>query len=532
MAMVAGVTIGITGAWWSDDATSVNASFNSGTIDLQFQGKKVDGTGSSTVWRNDVGQTWDTTNMSPGGAGLSATLPMKNVGSTDSNHMDFAIANTPSETGMDKYMRITKLTYDGKSLLEGGAGAVIPEYVAPISCNLNVNMPGVADSIPTITAAMVLAASGNTICVGPGDYSTAWETSLIDVDESVTIVSTDGPGSTTISAGIKISADGATIKGFTISKTGISSTVYSDITIKDNIITDISSSNSTVYGITIVPGAASISGITIENNQINDLHYTGALDPGHSVAGIAFGWSTGTGVISNVQIQNNIISNITSNTSAWKVGHGAYGMLINHGVSSTGYVTGLSIAHNTITNLEGLWVHAIGLETNTQNTSVTLNDISNLVDHKFPSDAIAVFLEDNPNGGTVVVNNNNFASDVSWGVAMLNSNGAVDATNNWWGDFDPSDQVFVDGNGSIDTSNHANGPFVGLINGVDTYVNGFADLKDFQAQGIKDVEPGLGAGEEKDLTMDVQLDALTPNLYQGQNVAMTMTVTMQQGPIQ
>ena len=519
IAIAAGATLGITGAWWSDQATSVNASFKAGNIDLQFKGIKVNGTGS-VEWRNDVGQTWDTTNMSPGGDVLSAALPMKNVGTINSDHMDFAIANTSSEAGMDKFMRITKLTYDGESLLEGGAGADLSDYVAPTNCTVVTSH---------INTAIGSATAGDVICVKPGTYTFTWENGVVDVKNGVTIASVDGPGTTTISAGITVNADNVTIKGFTISEKGVTSGAFSNLTIEDNVITDMNSSNSTVYGIAIVPGSTSISGITIESNQINDLHYTGALSSGFSVAGIALGWSDGTGVISDVQIKNNIISNITSNTNAWSEGHGAYGMLINYGGKSTGYVTGLSITHNTITNLEGLWVHAIGLETNTHNTSVTLNDISALVDHKSPSDAIAVFLEDNPNGDTVVVNNNNFASDVSWGVGMLNSNGTVDATNNWWGDFDPSDQVF----GTVDYLPYANGSFAGLINGVDTITNGFADLRDFQTQGIKNVKPGLSnAHERKDLVMDVQLDATTPNQYQGKKVEMTMTVTMQQGPTQ
>jgi len=535
--IVAGATLGITGAWWSDQATSANASFNSGNVDLKLWGDQQNGAGGVNWWDN-VKQTWDTENMSPGGKVLSATLPMKNFGTINSDHMDFAIANTSSEAGMDKFMRITKLTYDGKSLLEGGAGAVIPDYVAPMNCNLSVNMPGVAGSVPKITTAIANATSGETICVGPGNYTSTWEgSSPIIVGTSVTIVSTEGPSKTS-SIPFQITADDVTIKGFSITNPGNDYGILvkgkNGAQILDNNIHDIGTllSSGTAQAV-YLEGETGVNGFTVKNNTITNVGNLNLVyGTSGSAKGIYIGDSTKAGTVSNVVIENNIISDIKAATVAWNAGRGAYGILIGYGRGMNGGITSSPvIKNNTITDLEGLWSHAISLESRTPGASVVLNDISNLAGHKIPADEIGVRIEDNPASG-IVINQNNFTPNVAFGVVDVYLGGSVDVTNNWWGDFDPSDQVASIGP-VITTSPYANGPFVGFINGVDTIANGFADLRDFQTQGIKNVKPGLSnAHERKDLVMDVQLDASTPNQYQGKKVEMTMTVTMQQGPTQ
>jgi len=525
MLLVGGVVIGATNAFFSDSAVSTGNVFTAGTLELKLAAANVSGNPTGG-WQDTLASTWNFTNMAPGETPDQSILWLKNNGSVDGKSIDLALASTENVSGFENQVRITQLDLDGETLLTGGAGAVIPDYVAPTNCTIYVN-PG---TYAKVNLALNAAVNGDVICVGPGNYTNTYEGGLVNIDKKVTIASTDGPAATTISAGITVASDNVTIEGFTISKTGITSGAYSYLTIKNNIITDINSANSTVYGVVVAPGNTSISNIVIENNQINDLHYIGVSDPGHSVAGIAVGWSIGTGVISDVQIQNNSIANITSNTSAWRVGHGAYGILINYGSDNVGYVTGLSVEHNTITKLEGLWSHAIGLETNTHNTSVTFNDISNIVDHKSPSDAIAVFLETNPNGGTVTVHQNNFSSDVTWGVGMAaNASGAVDAQNNWWSDFDPSDQVFVLGSGSIDTTNYAGNAFVGFINGNDQNSNGYADMQDLRLDPIVGTSIDFISGAEKSLVMSVQIDGpTTDNTYQGANLTTDITVTLQQ----
>ena len=478
--------------------------------------------------------------MSPGGKVLSATLPMKNFGTINSDHMDFAIANTSSETGMDKFMRITKLTYDGKSLLQGGAGAVIPDYVAPMHCDISVNIPGVAGSYSYLSDIFSGAISDNdVICVGPGNYTYAPVTMNLS---GVTLVSTDGPDTTSLvgngtNSVITISADNVTIKGFSITNPGSGYGIlvkgHNGTQILDNNIHDIGTSLSpgsaqAVY----LEGKTGVNGFTVKNNTITNvgnksmLHTTGGSG---SAKGIYVGDTTGAGTITGVNIENNDISEIYASSVAYisggTGGAGSYGVLVNYG----GSTTGLTITNNTISDLEGLWSHAIGLEGPTPSASVTLNDIHDLIDYKSPSDSIGVLVDGaNPNASNITIHQNNFTPNLTWGVVNMNPS-PLNAENNWWGDFDPSDQV----GGNVDYLPYANGAFVGFINGVDTITNGFADLRDFQTQGITNVKPGLSnAHERKDLVMDVQLDATTPNQYQGKKVEMTMTVTMQQGPTQ
>ncbi len=203
--VVAAITLGITGAWWTDEGTSENQSFKSGTLNLQLSNT---GTGG---WKDIVTQTWNVSKMAPGGTPYVSTLYMRNKGSVDADYLKFTLKNTPSPPGMDKRMRITQLDYKGESLLTGGAGADLSAYTPPATCDINVQ-----GDYSTITAAIGAATAGQTICVGPGNYSTAWESARIDVNQSVTIASTNGPGVTTISAGITVSANNVTIKGFKI----------------------------------------------------------------------------------------------------------------------------------------------------------------------------------------------------------------------------------------------------------------------------------------------------------------------------
>ena len=547
--IVAGATLGITGAWWSSSATSQNASFHAGTLHLQLWGKNTSGSGSN-MWRDAVGETWDTSNMVPGGNVLSATLSMKNTGSIDSDHMDFSVVNSnPSVGTMSKYLRVTKLAYDGKSLLQGGAGAVIPDYIAPTICNVNVNVPGVAGSVHGIVAGIAAASSGDTICVGPGNYTASWEESNpIVVNQSVAIVSLQGPAHTT-SIPFDIKANNVTIEGFTItnpgSGTGSLYGIYIDhvnnAVIEDNVIKNIGTglSQGSAQGVYLNGGTGTgVTSFTVLNNVITNIgntHMLHSTSGSGSAKGIYIGDTHGTGTITGVVIKNNDISKIYASTAAWigspsyGGGAGAYGILAGFSAPSlSGSTTGMIIQNNTIDDLEGLWSHAIGLESSTPNASIVMNDIYGLVDHKSPSDSIGVLLDgNNTSASTVTIHDNNFTPNLTWGVVNLQP-GTVDATQNWWGDFNPSDQI----GGNVTYAPYLNNAYVGFINGSDYNHNGFADLNDFAHSPIVGVKEGLKAGEQKNLNMDVQLDGATPNTYQGQKVGMTMTIKMQQSPLQ
>jgi len=449
--IVAGVTLGVTGAWWTDQGVSKNQSFHSGTLSLKLSNS------STGDYRDNVWNTWNVDDMTPGGTPYESTLYIKNTGSVNTDWLKFAVTNhNPSGLSMDKRMRITKLEYAGKSLLTGGAGTDLDGYVAPTNCDINVN-PG---TYSKITGAIAHANSGNVICVGPGDYSTSWEGGVINVTKGVTIASTDGPSNTTISAGIGITADGVTVKGFKITPAN-------------------PGAGGGMEGIYLGSGAANAD---IEYNEIDGTGFSG------QVIGIETTGADYTGTI----IQNNVIHDLTT------------------GIYTNSHTGTISIQYNEIYNT----VAGIGGLTG---ANVRYNVFHN------NGEAIGA---DNSYGNSVI-EFNNFLDD----AVNAYQNASVIAKNNWWGDFDPSDQV----TGNVDYTPYAGGPFIGYINGQDPNGNGFADLDDFENSPIVVENPDLktNGGNYHSLKMGVQLDGPTTGSgYMGKKLGMDMTVTMGQGPAQ
>lgn len=451
--VVAGITLGITGAWWTDKGTSTNQSFVSGTMDLKLA--NADANGNPTGgWQDDVTQTWDYENMVPGGEKYGDPLWLKNVGSTPADWLKFESVTNPVPVTMNEVMRITELSYAGEGLLTGGAGADLDSYVAPTNCTVTTSH---------IKTAIANANSNDVICVKPGNYTFAWEGSRIDVNKDVTIASTDGPGSTTISAGITISANDVTIKGFKI----IAATAPGSI--------------AALY----VP---SVTGLTIEYNEID----------GQSVAnsrGVEFLYG---GVYGNILIENNVIHDLTT------------------GIYTNPHTGIIDIQYNDIYSTVAGIGGAMG---------------ANVRYNAFTSGGEAIGLDDEHvgkgyGGRNLVIEYNNFDSS-----AAVNNYGsqAQTAENNWWGDFDPSDQV----TGDVDYTPYAGGPFIGFINGKDQNGNGFADLEDLHVEKTIVVEDTkLDEGKQK-FELEVQLDGPTSNNnHQGGSVGLDVTVTMGQGPVE
>ncbi|MCA9950785.1 MAG: hypothetical protein KDE48_14140 [Anaerolineales bacterium] len=199
---------------------------------------------------------------------------------------------------------------------------------------------------------------------------------------------------------------------------------HSDITIANNKIENVGSSTMTshVKGIYVNRGA---DNVTIEDNLFNNI-----LGGGSKNADAIFvGDTASTDPSSGLLIQNNTFTNIIA-------GRGDYGILLNNGAG----IPAPQILNNAFSGLEGLWVHAVGLEGATPNALVSGNTFTGLM--AAGSDAAGVFFEANPDGGSVTVENNEFNGDGYFGVAIhpddlpggANGNDYnANAANNWWG---------------------------------------------------------------------------------------------------
>ncbi len=298
--------------------------------------------------------------------------------------------------------------------------------------NLYVSNSGTNTSIQNgINAAI----AGDTVNVDTGK-----NVENLTISKAITLFSPSNAD--TINGMVGVTSDGVTINGFTImnpsANTGIYANAVNNLTIENNIIDSIGTtlSSGSAQAISIISSSTNISTITLSGNTIRNIGSTslgyGAGNSGSSAKGIYIGNSSGSGKISYVTIENNNISKVYASVAPWAPasngGAGAYGILVNH-VSPYLTVTG-----NTISKLEGLWAHGIGLEGNTYKASVQKNTISYLTDHKSPSDAVGVNVDNtNISAGTLHINNNSFEHMV-YGVVNTDTANTVDATENWWGD--------------------------------------------------------------------------------------------------
>jgi len=288
----------------------------------------------------------------------------------------------------------------------------------------------------TIQEAVSAATTGDTIAVSEGAY-----TGTVNLNKSLTLTGVSGADFT---GQINIKSDSVTIDGMDITNPsagyGIVDSGYGSLTIKNNNLHDIGTSSSitaSAQAIYINGGSStSMSGITISGNTITNVGSANIAGT-HSSKGIYIGDSSGTNTISGVTIDGNTITNVTASPAAWTAtpkGEGAYGVLVNHGSSAGGSTTGLKIKGNTISGLNGLWAHAIGLEGNTPNAQITGNIISGLTDNKSGTDSVGIVFQDNPNANTVIVSKNQFAVGIiGIGNDTTTATNIAVATGNWWG---------------------------------------------------------------------------------------------------
>jgi len=521
IAVVGAVAVGATGAFFTSTAESDGNTFNSGTLDLEINPYEASGGWAGTI---TASQTPGYGDLAPGGDTANLSAQLRNIGSSDAAAIGLAVSHSLNENSIARQMRITELTWKGEPLLEGGAGANIGDYVAPTSCDVTVN-----DTESIQTDGIDDATAGQTVCVDTGNYDED-----LTIAKDITLAALNAPDSgdkATIDGRVDVDVDDVTIQGFEITNPDAGyGVLFNDVTggvVDHNIFTAIGSdlTSGSVQAL-YLDGSSAV----VTNNQITNVGNTGLNSNGGSSAkAIYIGDTAGSGTLTGIEIQNNSITDIKASIAAFVSGGGggagAYGVLINHG----GDTAGVDISNNTIIDLEGLWSHAIGLEGDTPNATVALNDIADIVDHKGNTDAVAVFFESNSSASTVVVNENNLIAPL--GVALHpdeSLTGTIDATNNWWGDFDATDQI-REVNATIDYDPIAGGPHVGFINGTDYNGNGFADLGELAANPIENATPGLDAGESAQLDFFVQLDGpTTGNSFQDSDLTSDFTFTLGQ----
>jgi len=352
-------------------------------------------------------------------------------------------------------------------------GASAFTYVAPDStqCALTVDenvSPNTPIEFSTLAAAEVAANDGDIICVDTGTYE---ENVTVDVP-NVTILGLNDPTTSdkaTIDGQITIDVEGVTVSGLEVTNedgsTGLLVRDVDNTEVLNNVFVNIgttltSGSAQAVYFVGTT-GTAGSNGFTVTGNRITGVGNLTKVGPGGS-KGIYIGDSNDTGVVTGVVITNNHISNVRTLVSDFASGgRGSHGILFNYGVipasgNLPGVIDGAVISGNTITDIEGYWSRGIGLETDTPNTSITRNNISEIVDHltAAPGDASdGVHFEGNTSGSSVVINENNFADTVGFGVSLnvvaKQPAITVNAENNWWGDTDPSDDI-LENAGTID----------------------------------------------------------------------------------
>lgn len=108
MAIVAGATF----AYFSDQGTSSNNTFSTGTLILKLSDR-------NTTDQDNVTASFGSSSLVPGSCTGDQTLTLKNTGTVNANHAEVHLTNAVTDTGnnadpdMDAYLRINKLTYDG-----------------------------------------------------------------------------------------------------------------------------------------------------------------------------------------------------------------------------------------------------------------------------------------------------------------------------------------------------------------------------------------------------------------------------------
>jgi predicted ribosomally synthesized peptide with SipW-like signal peptide len=476
------VVVGGTTAFFSSQASVTGNTLAAGTMNLLLT--EAEGGNSPSATKSDI---WEFDEMAPGGTPEQASVWLRNSGSVPGETLGIAIANGwTNPSNIAAQMRITEMSLDGNNLLEGGAGANLGDYEAPTSCDQTLSSPA------NVNTAISSATAGDVICLEAGTYNE------FTVDKGVTVAGLNRPSSGqaaviqasagTVKTLVNITSSDATVTGLQI----------------DGSVTSFTGSQ--LAGIKLDPDTTAIDDVTVSYNYIKDLTNTTS---GVAVKGIQT-FDNGTIGITNSVIAHNYVSDITASTNG------------GYGIQTVSDLDNVAIEHNTVRNIDGAWGAGIALDAKTNvgntNVSVTDNQLTNNIWGAPELDGASVSIQVEhlvDQTGFTIERNNILGLLHGGGSAGAASGPDVDAQNNWWGDFDPSDQIF----GPVNTSNFAGGPFEGFVNGNDFNSNGFADLGDLRNDPVTNSDITLEeytGTEDKEFVMGVQLDGpTTDNSFQG-----------------
>jgi len=288
----------------------------------------------------------------------------------------------------------------------------------------------------TIQAAIDAASNLDTIRVFegsfPGNLTVNKDLTLEGPNAGVNGVNGSRATEAIVDGQVTVSSAGVTLDGFTFSNLIGNIAIFSDnvgdLEIINNKISGVNTSAASfAVGIYVKAPTNAVSNFTITANRIDAI---GGPSTDQAVKAIYFGEPTGQQVISNIVISGNRIDNVESGTD------GAYGVHFDHGVdpAATGTVSGIQVTSNTFSAIEGDFVHAVGLETETGAATVTGNELFNLTANGGANEAVGVFFEENPIGGPASdVSQNLFRNSMSAGVQVhTDDTYTVDASANFW----------------------------------------------------------------------------------------------------
>ncbi len=400
----------------------------------------------SGLWAHGIGLEGNTPNSLVTGNTISGLTD--NKGGTDAMALRLE-SNISAST-----VSLSGNTLNGKNMTVSTSSVVVDLLWSTLSPDPN-TYPEVSygneyhyyglNAFSSISDAVNGVSNGGTVNIVSGTYagdiSLSKSLSLLGANADVN-PNTGTRGSESIIGGqINVTSNGVTINGLTVTNPNSSGGVYlndvSNASVKNNIFSDIGTNltSGSAQAVNIHSGSLPVANVTVQDNKITGIGTTTMVHAGSlgsSAKGIYIGDSSGSGTVDSVSVLGNVITDIYASTAPWVGGPsygggaGSYGLLVNHGT------TNLSVTNNVIGTLEGLWAHGIGLEGNTPSAVVSDNNISNLTDHKTPSDSVGVQLENNSSASSVTINSNKFGSGISWGVQNVSSGTTANAANNWW----------------------------------------------------------------------------------------------------